>query len=58
MNIFLSWSGNTSKICASIFKEMLEDCFGESVNIFMSAEDIVLGTNGIATIYNALSMNM
>ena len=55
MNIFLSWSGNTSRICASIVKEMLEDCFGESINIFMSSEDIILGTNGITAIYNSLS---
>lgn len=57
MKIFLSWSGNISKEIAQIFKKMLEDCFYEKISVFMSAEDISLGTNGINSIYNALTQS-
>ncbi len=55
MQIFLSWSGNISREIAEIFKQMLEDCFYEKVSVFMSAKDILLGTNGINTIFNTLT---
>lgn len=54
MNIFLSWSGSISQLIAKKFKEMLEDCFYEKVNVFMSSQDISLGTNGINAIFKAL----
>ena len=57
MQIFLSWSGNISKEIAEIFKQMLEDCFYEKISVFMSAKDISLGTNGINTIFNALTQS-
>lgn len=33
---------------------MLEDCFFERVTVFMSSQDILLGTNGINAIFKAL----
>lgn len=57
MQIFLSWSGDISKKIAEIFKQMLEDCFSEKISVFMSSKDISLGTNGIDTIFNALTQS-
>ena len=31
MNVFISWSGNTSKQCANQIREFLIECFGEKL---------------------------
>lgn len=54
MNVFISWSGNTSKQCANQIREFLIDCFGEKINVFMSSEDIGIGNMGINKILDTL----
>lgn len=54
MKIFLSWSGEVSEKLALTFRGWLPKVF-QSANVFMSNEDIVLGTRGLDAINSELS---
>lgn len=54
MKVFLSWSGDTSREIAEIFKGWLPKVL-QSIDTFMSEEDILLGTKGLSVIGSHLN---
>ena len=53
MKLFLSWSGELSKNYATIIKVFLENCI-QSLEVFLSTEDIQKGENWISKVSNEL----